>query len=82
MAGGANIPSGFLAKGRRVGELIAHGVGIALFALLWLLAFAPVALAMKLTGRKFLPKFTGSEDTYFLPKERIEPTLESMRKQG
>ena len=82
MSAKPNIASAFFAKWKRVGEFIAHGVGMVLFALLWLVVFAPVALLMKLLGRKFLPRFTGREETYFLPKARIEPTLESMRRQG
>ena len=82
MAGKPNIASKFFAGWKRVGEFIAHAIGMLLFALLWLVVFAPVALVMKMLGRRFLPCFTGREETYFLPKARIEASLESMRRQG
>jgi hypothetical protein len=66
---------------RRLGELLAHAVAMVLFAALYFVVFAPLALFMKLRGRRFLPHFTGKEPTYFLPKARIEPTIESMKRQ-
>ena len=72
----------FVSRGKRVADAISRFVAMGLFSVLYVVVFAPVALFMKLRGRKFLPEFTGSESTYFLPKERVEPTLESMRKQG
>lgn len=61
---------------------MANLVGIALFIILYVLVFSPIALVVKLRGRKFLPRFRGDETTYFLPKAQIDPTLESMRRQG
>ena len=57
-------------------------VAVVLFAVLYIIAFAPIALVFRMRGRRFLPVFRGDEDTYFLPKERIEPTLDFLRKQG
>ena len=61
---------------------MANFVGIALFSILYFVVFAPVAAVLKVRGRKFLPHFRGDERSYFLPKDRIEPTLEFMRRQG
>ncbi len=66
----------------RAGERAAHYFGIALFAVLWLLIFAPFALLLKLMGKQFLPKFRGDETTYYLPRKPLQHTLEEMRKQG
>jgi hypothetical protein len=67
---------------KRFGHTMANLVGVALFTILYVLVFSPIALVMKLRGRKFLPHFRGDEATFFLPKAKIAPTLESMRRQG
>lgn len=65
----------------RAGEKAAHIVGMVLFALLWGVALAPIAVWFKVRGRRLLPSFKGDEDTYYLPKEPVEHTLERMRRQ-
>jgi hypothetical protein len=67
---------------KHFGEVIAGYVAVAIFAVLYVIAFAPIAILLKLRGRRFLPVFRGDEATYFLPKDKIEPTMEFMKKQG
>ena len=67
---------------KRFGQRIGGLVGLGMFAVLYVVLFAPVALILKMRGRRFLPRFRGDEPSYFLPKDRIEPTLEFMRRQG
>ena len=55
--------------------------GLALFAVLYVVVFAPLAIFMKLRGRRFLPQFTGNEKTFYFAKDKIEPTLDYMRRQ-
>ncbi|MGI8908240.1 MAG: hypothetical protein ACR2IE_17340 [Candidatus Sumerlaeaceae bacterium] len=66
---------------KRAGEKAAHIIGIAIFALLWLVALGPMALASRLRGKHLLPHFTGRENTYYVPRESSEPTLERMKRQ-
>ena len=66
---------------KRFGDKASWYLTVAIFAVLWVLVFAPMAIIGKLTGKKFLPRFTGKESTYFMPKEPVEPTLARMRKQ-
>ncbi|MGC8840898.1 MAG: hypothetical protein ACP5QZ_05500 [Candidatus Sumerlaeaceae bacterium] len=68
-------------KWKKLGALLAKLFGQVLFALLYLLLFTPVALAAKLIGKHFLPRFSSADSTYFLPKEKIEPTLDYLRRQ-
>jgi hypothetical protein len=74
--------SRFWTKWKRFGERMSNYFGIGLFAVMYFTMFAPLAILFKIMGRKFLPHFNGDEPTFFLPKARIEPTLESMEKQG
>jgi hypothetical protein len=67
---------------QRLGQFLARIFGHVLFAVLYVVAFAPVALVAKLTGKKFLERFEGEHDTFFLPKEKISPTLDFLRRQG
>lgn len=69
------------ARLKPVGEAMALALSAVVFGLFYWVLFAPVALVMKVRGRRFLPQFTGSEPTFFLPKERIEPTLKWMSRQ-
>jgi hypothetical protein len=71
----------FVSGWNRAGERAAQLFGIVLFALLYFVALAPVALLLKLTGKKLLPEFTGEESTFYLPKEPMEHTLEQARRQ-
>ena len=71
----------FFAAWKRFGLWLANAVGLLLFAIIYALVFAPLAAVVKLSGRRFLPRFTGGEKTYCLPKDRIEPTLEYMKRQ-
>jgi hypothetical protein len=64
-----------------VGEWMAFALSAVVFGLFYWLLFAPVALVMKVRGRHFLPRFTGDEPTFFLPKDPIEPTLKWMSRQ-
>lgn len=66
----------------RAGEVAAHGLGLVIFTILFVLVFGPYAILARLAGKRFLPRFTGQEGTYFLPKDPIEPTLEWASKQG
>lgn len=66
---------------RHAGEKAAHLLGLVLFTLLWIFALGPVAIVLKLRGKRLLPHFTGAEDSFYLPKEPVEPTLEAMKKQ-
>lgn len=67
---------------KRFGEHMAAVFAMVFFGLLYVVVFAPVALVWKIRGRHFLPRFRGDESTYFLPKEKSEPTLESLRRQS
>lgn len=62
-------------------EKVAWFVSMLLFAILYVIAFAPLALFMKLRGRRFLPMFDGSEKTCFFPKEKIKPGMEFLKRQ-
>ncbi|MBX7246988.1 MAG: hypothetical protein K1X53_15935 [Candidatus Sumerlaeaceae bacterium] len=64
-----------------LGHTISHYLTVLIAAILYVVAFAPLAIFMKLRGRKFLPHFNGSESTYFLPKDQPEPTMERMKRQ-
>ncbi len=66
---------------KELGHLLARLFGYVLFAALYLLLFAPVAIACKLAGKRFLPHFDRSASTYFLPKEKTAPTLDYLRRQ-
>ncbi len=68
-------------KWKQLGFFLARLFGYVLFAVLYVVLFAPVALIAKLLGKHFLPQFPSSTPTYFLPKERIKPTLEYLRRQ-
>jgi hypothetical protein len=65
----------------RAGEKAAHILGIVIFTILWFVAFGPISLWLKLRGKRLLPHFTGQEETYYLPKDPIPPTLEQMKRQ-
>jgi hypothetical protein len=69
-------------KWKRFGEFMAEVVSFVLFFVLYILLFAPLALFFKIVGRKFLPQYTGREESYYLEKEQLPPTLEFMRRQG
>jgi hypothetical protein len=66
---------------KRFGFFMAKLFGYLLFAILYVVVFAPVALVAKLRGRQFLPHFDKSAPTYFLPRDKIEATLEYLRRQ-
>lgn len=66
----------------RAGEVAAHGLGLVIFTLLFIFAFGPYAIACKLAGKRFLPRYTGNETSFYLPREVVEPTLEWAKKQG
>lgn len=65
----------------RAGDHAAHLFGAVLFGILYYVALGPMALIVKASGRKLLPRFTGDESTYYLPKEPIPPTLDRAKKQ-
>ena len=71
----------FFAAWKQFGQWMAHAVGMLIFAVLYMVLFAPLALVLKLSGRHFLPRFTGEEKTYFLPREKIEPTMDFLKRQ-
>lgn len=55
--------------------------GLGLFAILYVVVFAPLAIFMKLRGKRFLPQFKGDESTFYFTKDKIEPTLDYMKRQ-
>ncbi len=69
-------------KWKRFGEFMAEKVTLVIFTLLFVFLFAPFAIVLKLLGKHFLPRFTGEEESYYLPKEHIKPTVESLKRQG
>lgn len=66
---------------KAVGERMAFALSVAVFGFFYWVLFAPVAAVMKIRRRRFLPRFTGDEPSFFLPKEPIEPTLKWMSRQ-
>ncbi|MCX7625226.1 MAG: hypothetical protein N2Z21_03325 [Candidatus Sumerlaeaceae bacterium] len=68
-------------KWQRFGVFLARLFGHAIFAVLYVFLFAPVALIAKLTGKRFLERFETPVHTFFTPKEKIRPTLDYMRRQ-
>ena len=68
-------------KWQNLGFFLAKLFGHVLFALLYILLFAPTALIAKLLGKRFLERFEKPSETYFLPKERTDPTLDYLRRQ-
>jgi hypothetical protein len=66
---------------KKFGHFAAEWFSRALFALLYLLLFAPVALIARLAGKRFLPHFDANCESFFLPKEKIPPRIERLRKQ-
>lgn len=66
----------------KLGQAMAELFSRLLFALLYIGLFAPVALVAKLSGRRFLPTFDRKSSSYYLPKEKVEPTIEFLRRQG
>jgi hypothetical protein len=70
------------AKWKRFGDFMSEKVTLVIFTLLFVVVFAPVAIVLKLMKRRFLPQFTGNEETYYLPKQHIKPTVESLKRQG
>jgi len=66
---------------RLLAEKIAWILSMVIFAILYVIAFAPLALVMKLRGRRFLPVLDGTEKTYFFPKEKITPDMAFMKRQ-
>ena len=66
---------------KRFGFFMARLFGRVLFAILYVVVFAPVALVVKLRGRHFLPQFDKPAPSYFRPRDKIEATLEYLRRQ-
>lgn len=66
---------------KRFGQKMAELVGVAIFAVLYCVAFAPMAAVLKLMGRRFLPVFQGSEESYYHRKDEIRPTREYLQRQ-
>lgn len=69
------------AKWKRFGARAGEIFGIVLFTIMYWLLFAPVALFFKARGRRFLPQLGDQDKTWYLPKEKIDPTLEYMKRQ-
>lgn len=67
---------------KRFGEKMAEYFGMVLFGILYVLIFAPVAIACKLMGKHFLPRFTGEEETYYISRDTVAANLEYMKRQG
>lgn len=68
----------------RAGEAAAHALGVALFAVLWVVAMGPVALGLKLANRRFLPEFANDAPTYFVtrPPAGAAAEIDAMKRQG
>jgi hypothetical protein len=64
------------------GRKIAGFVGVAIFALLFIVVVTPYAFVLRLWRKGFLPEFSDRAPSYYLAAEDAEPTLEQMRKQG
>ena len=71
----------FFAAWKKVGLWLANAVALVLFAIIYALMFVPLAIAVKLSGKHFLPRFTGDEESYFLKREPIENSLKAMKRQ-
>jgi hypothetical protein len=69
------------ARLKPVGERAAFALSAVVFGVLYWVLFAPVALVVKIRGRRLLPHFRGDEKTFFQPKDPIEPTLKWMSRQ-
>ncbi len=67
---------------KRFGDFMTHWVGMLIFVVLYAVCFAPMAVWHKMTGKRFLPHFTGDETSFFLQRKPVEPTMEFMKKQG
>ena len=76
-----NILKRAWAAWKRFGQRMAEFVGVLIFAVLYFVAFAPLAAVMKVLGKRFLPSFTGEEATYYHKKEEIQPTREYLQRQ-
>jgi hypothetical protein len=78
---GKSKVSDFFAAWKRFGMRMGEYVSIGLFAILYVIGFAPIALIQKMLGKKFLPCFEKDAKSYFLPKDKIEPTMEFLKRQ-
>ncbi len=63
--------------GRRIGAVIT----ILLLTVVYCTIFALTAILLKLSGKRLLPACKKGTQTYWLPKEKIEPTMDFMRRQ-
>lgn len=68
-------------KWQRLGFFLARLFGHVLFAVLYVVLFAPIALVAKIAGKRFLERYETPVRTFFTPKERISPTLDYLRRQ-
>lgn len=71
----------FFRRWKQLGMQIGEWVSVGFFAVLYVFVFAPVAIGAKLARKRFLPHFPANAPTFFLRKEKIEPTMEYMRRQ-
>ena len=67
--------------GKVIAEFVAGYLAIVIFFVLYIIAFAPLALIMRMRGRHFLPQFARDANSFYLMKEKIEPTPERMKRQ-
>ena len=61
----------------RIGALIT----IMLLTVVYCTIFALTAILLKLSGKRLLPDCKKGTQTYWLPKEKIDPTMDFMRRQ-
>jgi hypothetical protein len=69
-------------KWKLFGDFMSEVVTRIIFSILFVVVFAPVAIVLKLMGKRFLPQFKSTDTTFYLPKEKLPPSLEVMKRQG
>lgn len=65
----------------RAGEKAAAVLGIAIFAVLYVIVFAPTAIIMKLSGKKFFTPEEANAESWFVSRSQLPATLEWMKRQ-
>jgi hypothetical protein len=71
----------FLKGVKWIGGKIGVIITTILLTLIYCSVFALTAILLRLSRKRLLPAFKKEAQTYWLPKEKIEPTMESMRRQ-
>lgn len=71
----------FLKIGKWIGGKIGALVTVILLTLVYCTIFALTAIFLKLSGKSLLPAYKKGTQSYWVPKEKIEPTMDFMRRQ-